>query len=114
MGSETIAGIFDSVGSAEQARRILLEAGVPGHRIAVSSDLTADGIAAEAPGQSFENQPGQRSGYTVVEGSRERRAARFGEAVRSGVCVVSVHARSDEEKLMAEALMRRNGAHRTC
>jgi hypothetical protein len=109
----TISGVFDSVAAAEQARAILMEAGVPVRRIAVSSDLTADGIAAEAPGQSFENQPGQGAGSAVLEGSREKRAARFGEAVRSGACVLSVHARSAEERLMVEELMRRNGAHRT-
>ena|SRR5688500_9405990 len=108
----TIAGVFDSVGAAEQARAILMEAGVPDRRIALSSDLTADGIAAEAPGQSFENQPGQGSDDSVL-GTQEKRSARFGEAVRSGACVLSVHARSEEERLVVQELMRRNGAHRT-
>jgi hypothetical protein len=108
----TIAGVFDSVGAAEQTRAILMEAGVPPRRIALSSDLTADGIAAEAPGQSFENQPGQGSGDAVL-GGQEKRSARFGEAVRAGVCVLSVHARSQEERLVVQELMRRNGAHRT-
>jgi hypothetical protein len=109
----TVSGVFDSVQAAEEARRVLVDAGVPQRRTAVSSHLTADGIAAEAPGQSFENQPGQGAGHAVLEGSREKRAARFGEAVRSGACVLSVHARSDEERLMVEELMRRQGAYRT-
>src|SRR5688572_11181110 len=113
MASETVAGIFASTTAAEQARLLILDAGVPERRIAVSSDLTADPIAAEAPGQSYENQPGQGAGDAILQGSREKRMARFGQAVRSGVCVVSVHARSDEERLLVEELMRRNGARRT-
>ena len=54
---------------------------MPETRIALSTDLTEDGIAAEVPGQSFENQPGQPA--------EQNAQARFGEAVRSGSCNAS-------------------------
>lgn len=97
-------GIFGSVSAAEDAKGMLLQAGVPENRIAVSASLTEDAIAAEAPGQSFENQPGQ---------AEERKIAQYGEAVRSGACVVSVFARSDEESHYVEQLMREKRAYRT-
>src|SRR5688500_861716 len=59
LGTKTVVGVFDSVSAAEDARATLLEAGVPEKRIALSGGLTDDALAAEAPGQSFENQPGQ-------------------------------------------------------
>lgn len=51
-------GVFGSPAAAERARGVLLEAGVSENRIALSATLTDDGIGAEAPGQSFGNQPG--------------------------------------------------------
>ena len=102
MTSQTIVGVFGSMGAADRTRRDLLQAGLPPDRISVSGALTADGIAAEYPGQSFENQPGQ------PPDDSER--SRYAEAVRTGVCVVSVYSRSLEDRIIIEALMRRNGA----
>jgi hypothetical protein len=104
LGTKTVVGVFDSVSAAEDARATLLQAGVPEKRIALSGGLTDDPLAAEAPGQSFENQPGQ---------GQERKTAQSGEAVRSGGCVVSVFARSDEESHYVERLMRKKRAYRT-
>jgi hypothetical protein len=104
MGAKTIVGVFANPAAAEVARGVLLDAGVPESRIAFSALLTEDGIAAEVPGQSFENQPGQEPDHAT---------ARYGEAVRSGACVVSVFTRSEEEKQLVEALLRRSQAHRT-
>ena len=59
--------------------------------------LTDDGVAAEAPGQSFENQPGQPPA--------DSRSARYGEAIRTGACVLSVFTRSEEEKQHVEQLL---------
>jgi hypothetical protein len=104
LGAKTVVGVFESVSAAEDARATLLQAGVPEKRIALSGGLTDDPLAAEAPGQSFENQPGQKS---------EKRTAQYGDAVRSGGCVVSVFARSDEESHYVEQLMREKRAYRT-
>ena len=59
LGAKTVVGVFESVAAAEQARGTLLRAGMPESRIALSANFTDDAIAAEVPGQSFENQPGQ-------------------------------------------------------
>jgi hypothetical protein len=104
LGAHTVVGVFASPAAAEEARGALLQAGVPGSRIALSAGLTEDAIAAEAPGQSFENQPGQPA---------DRETARYGEAVRTGGCVVSVFTRSEEEKQYVEQLLLHKHAHRT-
>ena len=105
IGAKTVVAVFDSRPAAEGAKATLLLAGVPESRIALSAGLTDDGIAAEVPGQAYENQPGQPA--------REAEAARFSEAVRSGACVVSVLARSDEETDYVAELLRREHAYRT-
>ncbi len=105
IGAKTVVAVFDSRPAAEIAKATLLRAGVPESRIAVSAGLTDDGIAAEVPGQAYENQPGQPA--------TDAEAARFGEAVRSGACVVSVLARSDEETDYVAELLRRERAYRT-
>ena len=104
LGAKTVVGVFASPAAAEEARAALIEAGVPESRMALSAGLTDDGIAAEAPGQSFENQPGQPA---------DRETARYGEAVRTGACVVSVFTRSEEEKQYVEQLMLKKQARHT-
>lgn len=104
LGAKTVVGVFESVPAAQELKDLLVSEGMPESRISVSANLTDDAIAAEAPGQSYENQPGQAD---------NGRAARYGEAVRSGSCVVSVFARSDEESHYVEALMRAKRAYRT-
>ena len=105
LGAQTVVGIFASATAAEEARSVLLDSGVPESRIALSTGLTDDGIAAEAPGQSYENQPGQPP--------EDSRLARHGERVRTGACVVSVFTRSEEEKQYVEQLLLRSRAHST-
>jgi hypothetical protein len=105
IGAKTVVAVFESMPAAEGAKARLIRAGVPEKRIAVSAHLTDDGIAAEVPGQSYENQPGQPA--------VESEAARWGEAVRSGACVVSVLARSNEEIDYVMQLLRRENAYRT-
>ena len=105
LGSQTVIGVFGSPAVAEQAKGVLLKAGVPENRIALSATLTEDGTGTDAPGQSFENQPGQPRADSAV--------ARYGEAVRTGACVLSVFTRSEEEKQYVEQLLLRNRAHHT-
>ena len=105
IGARTVVAVFESMPAAEAAKATLMRAGVPEQRIALSAGLTDDGIAAEVPGQSYENQPGQPA--------EESQAARWGEAVRSGACVVSVLARSDEEIDYVTQLLRLQNAYRT-
>lgn len=105
LGAQTVVGVFASRAAAEEASSALLLAGVPQARMALSAGLTDDGIAAEVPGQSFENQPGQPAADSAI--------ARYGEAVRAGGCVLSVFTRSEEERQYVEQLLLRNHAQRT-
>jgi hypothetical protein len=105
LGAKTVVGVFASASAAEEARTVLLRSGVPDSRIALSAGLTDDGIAAEVPGQSYENQPGQPP--------EDSRVARHGERIRTGACVVSVFTRSEEEKQYVEQLLLRSSARST-
>lgn len=109
MAIPTVVGIFDSPSDAEKVKDELLEAGVARHRIVVSRLLSEDSLAAEAPGQSYENQ--QSSDELIV--GRYPDPEKFGEAVRSGACVVAVAARSHVDKKQIAELMRRFGARGT-
>ena len=104
LGAQTVVGIFASTTAAEEAKGALRRAGVPERRMALSTGLTDDPMAAEVPGQSFENQPGQPA---------DAKTARYAQAVRSGACVLSVFTRSEEERQYVEQLLLRNRAHRT-
>lgn len=109
MASPTVVGIFDSPGDAEKVKDELLEAGVAAHRIMVSRLLAEDDIAAEAPGQSYENQhPADESLVGRLPAPEP-----FAEAVRGGACVVAVVARSHLDKKQIAELMRRYGARDT-
>ena len=105
LGAQTLVGVFGGPAAAEQARNALLDIEIPASRIALSTLLTDDGIAAEAPGQLYENQPGQPPSDSKV--------AKYGEAVLAGACVLSVFTRSEEEKQLVEQILLRYGAHQT-
>lgn len=96
--------VFESLPAAERAREAMVAAGIPGAHIAVSRPSTEDDIAGEAPGQSYENQPGQ-----ATDGA-SREEARFGAKVRGKACVLTVASDSAEERRKAEAVLRRCGA----
>lgn len=95
--------VFESLSEAEQAREAMVAAGIPGARIAVSRPSTEDELAGEAPGQSYENQPGQ------VADDETREEARFGAKVRGKACVLTVSSGSAEERRKAESVLRRYG-----
>lgn len=99
MASHQVIGIYSSIARARLAQEALIVEGMPEERIAISVDLTEDGIAAEAPGQSYVNQPADRGGWF---GSRHGsgsngREARHMDAVQRGACVVTAEARSPAE-----------------
>ena len=91
MPAPTIMGIFDRPSDAERVRDELLEAGVARHRIVISR----------------QNQPDEPIVGEVPDPSK------FGEAVRSGACVIAVAARSYVDKQNIAQLMRRHGARDT-
>ncbi|HZP89041.1 MAG TPA: hypothetical protein VFB54_19680 [Burkholderiales bacterium] len=104
-----LAGVFDSIGTAEHARELLIATGTSAGRITLSASLTQDGIAAESIGESFENQPGQADRGSHAE-TLEHNEARFNEAVRAGVCVLSMDIAAGEDSSGYERLMRDAGA----
>jgi hypothetical protein len=106
MATQLIVGVFENLKAAEQARSALVRGGVAGERIAVSRSATAQGDAtgSEAPGEAYENQPGQAE--------EDSAWARYGELLRQGGAFVSVEA-SAREKLFIEDLLKRNGARET-
>jgi hypothetical protein len=106
--AQAIVGVFESVAAAEQAKTLLTASGVAQERIALSADLVKDGIAAEAPGQSYEHQSSSRGAD-----EREAHAARYGSAVRSGACVLSVSSDSREDRRRLARLLRQQGARVT-
>jgi len=102
-----VEGVFDTEESAGQARSRLLDAGIAKEDICSSVPATADPIAAEYPGQSFENQPGQDSN------APSRDEARQNEAVRSGMILLTVEADAPQQVEEIIAIMRRTGARST-
>jgi hypothetical protein len=105
MVKRIVVGVFPDADAAERARRELIHAGFTEARIVASAPLTGDDIAAEAPGQSFENQPGQPP--------EDSAAARCAGAVRTGACILNVEIDSITEGVSIEQLMRRSGARHT-
>jgi hypothetical protein len=104
MAQPPIVGVFNSVGAAEEARAALLRSGLAPHSVTLSVHLTADSIAAEAPGQSFANQPGQPPGDSAC--------ADYGEKIRTGACTVSVEP-GPAGRAAIEQILQANGAHIT-
>ncbi len=114
-----MVGVFNSPALAEKAREELAASGIDESSIALSADLTSDGIAAEAPGESYENQPGQRPSlphdggwfaWLVGDQALQVREAQEGDAVRSGSCTMSVDVQSSKEARRAHLVMRHHGA----
>jgi hypothetical protein len=106
MPHRNLAAVFESITVARAARAALVDAGLGDDRMVLSADLTQDPIGSEAPGQSYENQPGQPASDSA--------AAAHSEAVRSGGCVLSVRLDSANERPRVETLLRSKGARRTC
>lgn len=97
-----VVGVFPDLRACERARRSVCEAGVEPSRMRVSRAFTEDGIAAEAPGQSFENQPGQPESDSAQ--------APYAEALRSGACALSVSCESAEDREWIDEMLRRAGS----
>jgi hypothetical protein len=108
---QAVTGVFGSMEAAEQIRRQLIEAGVSAGRITLSRPITEDPVAGEWLGQSYENQPGQGRGVPVERDSNDE--ARYAEAVRSAVCVVSVDVIGGADAATIEEAMREAGARET-
>lgn len=110
MATHQVIGIYSSSARARLAQEALILEGLPEDRVAISIDLTADEIAAEAPGQSYVNQPGEPQGgwfgsRATGQAMRNPRHAGFSDAVQRGTCVVTAEARSRAEAERARDIM---------
>ena len=101
---ERAVGIFASRAAAETARVHLAASGVALERMVVSAGLTDDAIAAEAPGEAYQNQE-------LREDPHDEGRAQYAEQVRAGACTLSVAAGSAHELERVERLLRDEGAH---
>jgi len=90
MKQQTVTAIFPSERAADEAKAALVARGVRSGRIVTSADMTADALAAEAPGESYGNR-------------------QYDEALRAGSCALSVNACSRKEEHYLAELMRRHG-----
>ena len=108
---QAVTGVFGSMEAAEQIRRQLIEAGVSAGRITLSRPVTEDPLAGEWMGQSYENQPGQGRGAPAERDTSDE--AKYSEAVRAGVCVVSVDVIGGADATSIEEAMREAGARET-
>lgn len=113
MAANDVVGVFGDDEDALLAKAELVKSGLPAHRVVISTSLTADGIAAEAPGQSFGNQPGHgRSAQTqttarLAAGSE---VGQFEQANRTGACIVTVDASAEFAPDHIERILTRCGA----
>lgn len=96
-----VAGVFASPDEAQQAKSRLLQAGVAENRIAISTDLAADGVAAEFPGQTYSNQPGQGPGEELPD---------IADMAHVGACVLRVELASNTDRRSMELILRQSGA----
>jgi hypothetical protein len=113
----TVHAIFRSDDETRRARVQCLAIGIPEERLTVSVSQTADGIAGEAPGQSYENQPDEKredegglmrrlGDWVGGKASYDTQQAEYGEDVRSAVRVLSVDTQSDDEARRVSAILR--------
>jgi hypothetical protein len=93
--SETLIGVFSGEADAHAARDALVAAGIPRECVALSADYAADGIAAEAPGEAYENQTARAgegiaaaaSTLGTTRSADTREAKRLADVERGGVVV---------------------------
>jgi len=106
----TLAATFGNPSDAAVARASIVRAGVPVERVNLSINLTMDAVAAEYPGQSFENQ-GDRGSDQVKAGPgyTDTDRARFNQEVRTAACVLTVQLDDDRTEAIA-GMLREHGA----
>jgi hypothetical protein len=111
---QAVTGVFGTMEAAERIRQRLITQGVAEGRITLSRPITEDPIAGEWMGESYENQPDQ--GLGAPQEPDTSGEAHYNEAVRAGVCVVSVDVDGDDADAIEQALRAagaRETAHRT-
>ena len=106
-----LSAIFASVDAAALARRNLVDAGVTADRVVLSRGLTEDAIAAEYPGQSYENQNDRSSDQIeVAPGVSDTDRARYNQELRTAACVLTVQVAPGKDEAGIARLLREHGA----
>ena len=105
MARNMVEGVFASMGAAEQAKLRLVGAGIAETCICLSAELTSDDVAAEAPGQTYSNQPGKPAGDGLADA--------HADAAHAGTCVLCVDFGARGDYTSVESIMRDCGAQRT-
>jgi hypothetical protein len=113
MHNHSVIAVFAGKADAVKARAGLVTEGFSEDRIAISVDLTSDGIAAEAPGQAYENQgtelrAGVRRFIEIVfsfDRDRDTAEARLLADVERGSVVVTVGPLSNHEVKTVTAIL---------
>jgi hypothetical protein len=113
---QAVLAVFGTDESAREAIDYLVISGIAMSRITLSRSTTEDGIAAENPGQSFENQPGQGRGAAYGSpladsgpDEAERRSARSNTRMRAKARVVSIEADSEEQRAAVTKVLQAHG-----
>jgi hypothetical protein len=106
-----LTATFSDPANAALARASLVRAGIPVDRVVLSLTLTADDIAAEAPGQSYENQ-GYASSDQVKAGRgyTDTDRARYNEEVRTAACILTVELDASAKHEAIAGVLREHGA----
>ena len=106
-----LAATFANHDDAVLARQRLIQAGVPAEGVVLSRPLTEDPIAAEWPGQSYENQDYRSSDQIrVAPGTTDTDRARYNEEMRTAACVLTVRLHAAKECETVSRLLREQGA----
>lgn len=110
---DDLVGLFPSVEAGQRARQALVAAGIDEQRMVLSANLLADGIAAEYPGQAYENQDYPSSDQVRAPGGwTDTDQARYGSEVRSAACILNVRLDSRTELARVSGLLVQAGARR--
>jgi hypothetical protein len=110
-----VIAVFASEAEALRARAALMTAGMDESAVAMSADLTSDAIAAEAPGQAYENQGTERGGGLLRSiktaftsgADTDTAEARLIADVQRGSVVLTVGPLSEDEVERVTAILKR-------
>jgi hypothetical protein len=106
-----LSATFASPADAALARATLVQAGVSLEHLVLSVGLTDDGIGAEAPGQSYENQSDRSSDQVEVgPGYTDTDRARYNQELRTAACVLTVSLASASQQEAICGILRKHGA----
>jgi hypothetical protein len=104
-----LIAVFASGEEAIRAHSALLGSGIDLSDVAISADLTSDGIAAEAPGQAYENQGTAQNLWQLMKDgadiNRDTEEARLLADVERGSVVLTVDPLRDSKRALVLSVL---------